>query len=226
MTKIKQFQCIVPDEDGTRQQKTVHVHYDSKGDRFYVNLPEYMDSSVGQASTSSVGYKKAELVPTRGDGRLYGPTPGAVEKLFERRCFDYAENVRRARRVILYTLKYAKKHSGEHHDMPFEHGTGIAIEFEVMWETKLGTEKPRYSTHNPCDPKNRGLVTNRGPRQDDSRCKVIDWTQDREDFFVALDTKLQTMVDRSRSFLEDDKKLALLIDSGSGLKALGFEGKK
>jgi len=233
MPRIRSFSYVVPTKDGTREGKSVTINYDPKSEVFYINLPEHLDLSAHMGKGSSYNGATAESEYHR-DGRIESDLASGVEDAFKHLCRRYCESVKKARKVIAYTLRWCKRGEWgerEQNGMAFDDGTGLVVQWEKGWEVRLGKEQSLFFDHDPTDPENEGLCTGQsmkmvGHRGVDDNGALLDWTQEREDFFVALSDKLEAMIGRARKFLDDPKTLQLAIDAGHGLKMIGMEKKR
>lgn len=232
MKRLKSFTEYVPEVNGDLEKKQVVIYYNDKLDLFSIPIPEYMDTSAVRSQQSSIGGRKSPEGPVIRDGYVHAETPDKVREIFERLCRKYREGVRTSRKVILYILKYSLGgHDQEHREMAFEQGVGLALDWDVGWEIKLGSERAQYLDYDPCDPANKNLCTGRSMRLggngrvERESTIALDWTEEREEFFRKLDDRLKQLIANSRAYLDNGEDLVKLIESGTAMKALGFEKK-
>lgn len=230
MATIRSFTHWVPAKDGTREQKQVRIAYNPKGEYFYINLPEHLDTSSAMTKGSSYDGARAEDIHHR-DGRIEGDSALEVERDFVFLCRRYYNSLRKSRKIIAYTLRWCRAgdFNREHNGLPFDDGTGLMVQWEKGWEVRLGKEEYKFFDHDPTDPENRGLVTGRtmsmvGREGVDNNGSILEWSQEREDFFIALELRMEKMIENARKFLDNPKALQLAIDAGAGVKMLEFKG--
>jgi hypothetical protein len=109
---------------------------------------------------------------------------------------------------------------GDPHNIAFAEGTALDIWFNVGYETTSKFEK--FNTYTDLEMARLGDSRN-------SNLHVMDWTAERQEFFVAFKLELTKMIYKLDRFLNgSSQRMAELIDRFKSVPALPFpeEGKK
>jgi hypothetical protein len=194
----------VPDQDGHCSDKIVEVLYDRHGDKFYVELPGFLQ------------YKAEEKTV-----EIKGDTPQKALTNAEHVCSEYKGAVIKRRRVIIYQL-FGQKRSDKGGEFDRNPGTGLRVHWHACWEF---TVKPvqkswgspgetQYGATERCpSPLEGDWISPRDYDYDKQGWKVIPWTQQREDFFRSLEVGLVALVDRAQEIMGNRKRLVATIDA-------------
>lgn len=205
--KILTQREMIPDAQGDNELKIVTVRYDRVRDEFYVTCPAHLlPESCGVTTEWEEG---RGVKTTVHDGRIYADRPQAAMEAIQKLASAYRHAISKRRRVIAYNVRYDE-------DMHFEQDSmGVILKWAVGWELRTGSRVQLMNY----EPPNRGVtVCNGGPILSDVRekdLKIMDWTDERERFFRNLTASLEALKERCKSFLGDEKRLALAIDTGT-----------
>jgi hypothetical protein len=195
----------IPDINGKKVETTVTVYYDRRRDDFYVKCPNHLcEKWQGYSQT----IKDGEIVSEVMDGEIHASRPQEAMDKFLVQCREYMFAIQEKRKIIGYILKTEE-------DVMFERGTGLIIEWHIGWEVKIG-ERVELFTYEPPDKLNVVLCNQSHlfGGNEDKRVRLMDWTEDREQFFRGLTEVIEGLKEKCKIFLGDEKKLALAIDTG------------
>lgn len=190
--------------------------FEDQGDFFLVvnvSPKGIFSAKLPQRVTEILGYDK-----------VTSDTNEDVLRKFTEAIEEYKSARTTTRKVIAYDFNCAAKEftandgtDHEYHEMGFVEGLGLSVWAVVCEESvrTMGDDKQRYdyeelpsSIPDVLRPQARNVNSHREQAE-----HIIDWTQDREDFFVRLAGIMQEMIARLKSFEKPDK-LIERIDSG------------
>lgn len=172
--------------------------YTSKTKNFTIELPDYMQGVLDKKQVS-------------------GKSQDEVDAAFRKVVAEYGLRILSKRKVILYSLlanvdeeidgkRFQMDNLGQYGSVG-ENSTGMALWFQVCWETKDDTRFKYYNL----DGYSVGKPSYR------SHWDVMEYTPEREKFFEELSHRIAIMVYNANSFLRQKKKLIDLIDHSRAL---------
>ena len=149
------------------------------------------------------------------ENTVYSETYDGVEKAFKRAMREYDEVARYKKKVIVYKFEgnavlwdeTGERVSFRKDDLRFSAGTALSFSYSVVIERQApGAKEKKYYWLD-----NRYAFTD----YNESR-KVMEWTQEREDFCKALKLGLNTMIKGAWEFFNEQgpEQIAVLIDAG------------
>jgi hypothetical protein len=195
----------VPAPDGTVKKRLVEVFFDRSSGQFYAMMPAHLAPSNSASGTTN---KSGLTVWSKNDHRVQDAHPNGVIKQVEAMCKAFTESLKTERKVIVYELSYfTKKKSQNWHTYRSFDGVGVAVTWSIAYETKIGSEV-EYDKN----PQLQRAPGERGYLRLDEDQEVIEWTQDREDFFKAVDAAVEGVVAKMRRVMGKKKTLLELAD--------------
>ena len=193
---------------------------------------EYQRFPINCSSRGDFTIKLPDSIHEKhGDSHVRGTTLGKVENEFINLLDKYSKESTERTKKIIYKISSGKF-------MSQEGGFGLKVGFYVIYEEKslIEGENPCYRYINPAHAERTepgGYVTISGGQffgQPDSKCVdydlkpnrksetpppfLIDWTQDRENFFVDLGDRLVELKTKLDTFLSDPVLLIAQIERG------------
>lgn len=174
------------------------VHYSSRKEYFYIEIPEAIKGAIRQ-----------EFQSICRDGLVTGETMHKVKENFEEMLEEYKKKMTTKRKVISYSTKtsYVEKDQERIKEIEKERGIDgspeIKIDFEVVYELTFNGKKDYISIGKYAQSTYPG--------------KIIAWTPEREDFFVQLKARMEGLILKIDEFFANDKKALQAIDSGQKL---------
>jgi len=196
---------LVPDINGKQTETPVTVYFDRKQDNFYVRCPHYLlpDGFGRSKSRSGNGPVEVRYV----DGFIRGDRPQETLDKFVSQCHQYTRALTQKRKILAYKVTY-------NDSWRFERGIGLFLEWASGWEVTAGGHVMLYKHEPPDEPGT--VICNQGHlfRGEWDDVQVMDWTEERENFFRSLEDALEKLKSNCRMFLGDVGKLVLAIDGG------------
>jgi hypothetical protein len=161
--------------------------------------------------------KDAKQYVQKTSGQICGKSPSEVILNIHSAVDQYEKSLVVHRKVILYKLGYQKDGCDAVRMDSNLSGTVIQVDWEIRFEHKAGDELTYTDV---------AKDTN-GSQLSGDGWEVIEWTQQRQEFFESFQMELDRLMLRVEGFLGDRKKLLVLMDSGKGrLLLAGPEGLK
>jgi hypothetical protein len=172
------------------------VKYDTRRQKFTIDLPEWIKDEIGQSSVMS-------------------DTQGGAEQEYNRVCQEYENTIRYSRKVIAYTvlmsgsvmenLECIKK--WEDFDFLKKETMALGIGYIILDEIKIGGTATYKDMH--------------GDRYiPDDRSKIIPWSQSAEEFFSQTQKGLQALMLKIEEFFSDETKVLKKIQTTQNLLPL------
>lgn len=191
--------------DGSKSEWMARVRYERSGDRFFVDVPPYLDPQIGLGHLRTKDEDSDSKPPKH--GRIYGSSPQGAVSAVKRAVDEYEKSTHTKRKVLVYQLGYKKdgcEGVGFHFSDQQGEGTALQVDWDVCWEHTVGTEK--QLSH---DSKSAN-----GGRFSIDDWKIMEWTPQRQKFFEMFELALDQLIHRIDSFLGDEKRLLEMIDAG------------
>lgn len=225
--QVKTFVQPIPQPDLTHQHAKISVYFQAADGLFSIAVPEHIADFIGSRTDFDVKAYRAHSRLTQAatlDGVISGfkATIGEYERLIK----DIARE-----KVIVITFKAnisSFKLAGgriKPADMFSSPSPALALTFQVLWRIGNGlyrastpmADEPIRFTYIRQDPTSRDA-----PRGYDSgETFVIDWTQEREDFFESMDQAMTTLIQRICDMLFGDTAEAVdRMIAGGGMLSL------
>jgi len=199
------------------------ISYFKKEKKFAIKMPENMARTLrGWSPADADKYKMIDV---------FGPTEDETVSAFEKEIKAYEAAVTKSDKVILYAVAGSSAEPGaERTDLEkiarelanwgrTPEWIGLLVKHRIAYRT-LVEERVSYRDEDG------GEVPYSWRPGKDSLAHAIEWTPEREQFFVSLKSQLERMVARAVEFL--DKKpdeMTLFIDSRQGGTLLTGPGK-
>jgi hypothetical protein len=226
--RVKQFKELVPQLDQSSEMEVIHVYFKADEGNFYI-YPQQHLLDVVSSLDNGIDFRDAQYHP--GHGSIKAPVMAAAIACYKSLCTKFFDIVRteQKKRVIRFTLKYniAKMPDGSWRghapgdDISFAGRPALHLQYEVLWQSG----KRLYRQDRPQDRlQDAGSAVpsvygNRemGMRQRRDGIYIIDWTQEREDFFASMKSSLEQLIHLLVLFVQDlegDPDMAIANLSG------------
>jgi hypothetical protein len=220
MTRVHKNSILLKGEGGKFVDFVRIITYDAKAEKFSTTLPEWWSKILGY-------------------GTIFAETERELEVAWHEAQERFEELTTNKRKIIVYSFKssavlsatkkgeliagfgedfdhvvFRSDQHGDEHAMSFTDGTALDVWFNVGYETTSKFEE--YKTYTDLEMSKIG----------DSRNKdlhVMEWTPEREDFFVNFRLELTKMIYKLEVFLNgSEQRMVKLIDEFKSVPALPF----
>jgi hypothetical protein len=203
--KVTTSKVWLIDEKGHKYEKVVEIQYSLREERFYCRVPAYLDPS--QMRVPAGADQKQYMQRT--SGQICGESPSAVLHKLQIAVDQYERSLVVHRKVLLYKLGYQKdgcKAVRLFSGLGRLTGSVIQVDWCVRFEHQSGDELTYTETSKNVH----------GDQRSSEEWEVVEWTQQRQEFFESFQMELDHLMLRVEGFLGDKKKLLSLMDSGKG----------
>lgn len=198
---------FIPDVNGKKKKTTISVWYNKNADAFYTKSPAHLCEHDTGYSQEQIG--NGSITERVQDGFIWADRPQKVLEKLNSQIHLYFLAIQKKRKIIAYKMIYDE-------DNPFEKGIGFHLEWYVGWELKVGNRTELFAHEPSSDPKihvcNQRFLFG---GMNDEKIKTIDWSENREKFFLELEKAIQELKEKCRKFLGNENKLILTIDTGN-----------
>lgn len=236
---VKQWNTFGVDQQGEHTNVKVPISLTVGDGCFHIPLPDYVCGYFGRSINDNTGHGNDWRGYNDHDKEVAASTMSAVESLYERVIRLYSERVKNdnRRKVILVNFKATRSHrrtmdtvggvvvTGSDMDhliaeMSFAKGPALELTHSVLWETggrlysvsEYADEPPRM-TYIAAAPD----ASHKGKRSS----FMLEWTEEREAFFVNAQTGLNTLIAQIAHMLLGDVSTNVdRLIAGGGLLAL------
>jgi hypothetical protein len=191
------------------------ISYFKKEKKFAIKMPENMATALrGWSDTDAGKYKMIDV---------FGATEDETINAFEKEIKDYEAAVTKKDKVILYAVAGSSAAPGaERMDLEkIAHELknwgrkpewiGLLVKHRVAYKTTVDSHIS-YRDEN-----GQEIGFDWRPRDKDSLVRAIDWTPEREEFFITIKSQLERMVEKAAAFLDREPEAMIeFIDSHGG----------
>lgn len=193
----------LPDEKGNKILTEIKVYYSKKVDAFYTKCPHHL-CFYGRSGSTKEKIGDGPVTVHKVDGLIWEDRPQKVIDELLSRSYLYLKAIQKKRKVIAYRINTED-------DMPFEEGEGFLIGWKVGWELKIG-DKVELLTYEPPD-KSGEYVCNQTYLMGGDNVRHIEWTKEREEFFIGLSKAINDLKTKTKKFLDNPEDLSKFIES-------------
>lgn len=218
--RVKQFKIQIPQLDQGSVEEVMYVYFKADEGSFYIYVPEHIAKVVSEVKMS---YDSEGAIYATHHGTVRSATMDVCIKGFEQVLSAFRTIMKEAnkKKVIRITFKYnistmpdgSFRGYNPGNDIGFAGRPALHIMHEVLWQSG----NRLFEQNRPQDAlRDVGPVVNRhGRAQYHEGRYVIDWTQEREDFFVNIKSSLEKLIHLMITFTKDleqdpDRAIALM----------------
>ena len=204
--RIKTFKYFIPNSDLTKTETQVVVYFKADNGLFYIFDGAHMFASARERARKTMAGRDLIIH----DNMITASTLDTIKQGFEDICNSYIHEMREAlkKKVIRFTFKRNTKWDGEHQpadDISFCGAPAIHFAYEVLYQVG---EQLYDKTEFAGNLQYRGNAKEARFRNGDAI--TVDWTEEREAFFVNMQASLVTLIHRVDDF---QKNLLVNVDN-------------
>jgi hypothetical protein len=204
--RVKTFKAWIPNSDLTKTETQVVVYFKADNGLFYIFDGAHMFNSARDRAKKTVDARGVSIH----DNMLTDNTLDGVVGGFNAICTAYEHEMREAqkKKVIRFTFKRNTAWDGEHqpaNDISFCGTPAVHFTFEILYQVG---DQLYYKSGDDANLQYRGKVNEARFRDGDA--VTIDWTEEREAFFVNMQASLVALIRRVDDF---QKNLLVNVDN-------------
>jgi hypothetical protein len=197
--RVKTFKAFIPNSDLTRTETQVVVYFKADNGLFYIFDGAHMFNSARDRAKK---YSDVGRVSIHAD-MITDNTLDGIVRGFEAICTAYEHAMREAqkKKVIRFTFKRNTSWDGERpaaSDISFCGTPAVHFTFEVLYQVG---DQLYYKHADDANLQYRGKVNEARFRDGDA--VTIDWTEEREAFFMNMQASLVSLIHRVDDFQKD-----------------------
>jgi hypothetical protein len=199
--QVKSFKDRIPQPDQSYADEVTKVYFKVADGKFVVYLPDH----IARVVTGIEGLEKGGGI--YGVPRVQASTIDEAVQAWENAKDAYMRTIRMegAVKVIRFTFFYNDGDRFRSYNDPTRlenrghAGLGLMINHEIMWRSENRLYRGHYSGADLILDFEGHALPNLGEAY-----KVIEWTEEREAFFKAMETGVQRLVEQMKEFLGAD----------------------
>lgn len=217
--RVKQFRTLIPQLDQSATHEVMHVYFKADEGLFYLYVPEHIAKVVNSIEPN---YNSTGAVYANQHGSVRAPMLENCINAFEQVLSEFRTIMKEEnkKKVIRITFKYnidrmpdgSFRGYNPGNDIGFTGRPALHIMHEVLWQSG----NRLFEQNRPQDAlRDVGPATNRFSRLPHNEGRyLIDWTQEREDFFAHMKSSLEKLIHLMITFtqeLEQDPDRAIAV---------------